>query len=415
MTLFKTLHVRTVYLKGRSRGGPFHSLYRELTEYPPDGYSFLIGKPRLVKPQQPESGLTRSQQMVKKLDRELRSSTFTWNLWYEARTLSYMLAKRLRDQRFAMLPEAGADLIFCMEQLLFAKLPWIVDVEYADELIGGNEIRVVRRTVQKCLASKHCKKIIPWSHWAKRTLYRSINCNSFEEKIEIVRLGVRPKNFVKKKENDKLRLIFVGSINLSHAFDFEGKGGVEVIEAFQELRKKYDEIELVVRSWVPPEIREKYVNSPNITILDSPISEDKLAELYASSDICMFPAHFNVGMAILEAMSYELPVIARAVYDVPEAVKDMKTGILLDPTPNLLYYMWNGAPNYDRNFLLGIRKHRPWLVKQIIEKTSLLVEDASLRRRLGREARRSIEEGEFSIKTRNGKLKRIFDEAICAN
>jgi regulator of replication initiation timing len=93
----------------------------------------------------------------------------------------------------------------------------------------------------------------------------------------------------------------------------------------------------------------------------------------------------------------------------------MKTGILLDPTPNLLYYMWNGAPNYDRNFLLGIRKHRPWLVKQIIEKTSLLVEDASLRRRLGREARRSIEEGEFSIKTRNGKLKRIFDEAICAN
>jgi glycosyltransferase involved in cell wall biosynthesis len=298
---------------------------------------------------------------------------------------------------------------------LFAKLPWIVDVEYANELVGGNEIRVVRRTVQKCLASKHCKKIIPWSDWAKRTIYHSMNCNSFKEKIETVHLGVRPKNFVKKKDNGKLRLLFVGSINLSNALNFERKGGVETIEAFLELSKKYDEIELLVRSWIPPEIKEKHANNPNIIILDFPIREDELTALYASSDICIFPSHLNLGMAILEAMSYELPVIARAVYDVPEAVKDMKTGILLDPPPSLLYYLWNGAPNYDRNFLLGVRKHRPWLVKQIIEKASLLIEDASLRRRLGREARRSIEEGKFSIKNRNWKLKRIFDEAVCAN
>ncbi|MCJ7424348.1 glycosyltransferase family 4 protein [Candidatus Bathyarchaeota archaeon] len=353
--------------------------------------------------------------MVKELDTGLRSSAFTWNLWYETKTLSYMLVKRLRDQRFVTLPEARADLIYCSQQLLFAKLPWIVDVEYANELAGGNEIRVVRRIAQKCLASEHCKKIIPWSDWAKRTLYRTMNCKSFKEKIETVHFGVRPKNFVKKKENGKLRLLFVGSINLSNALNFEGKGGVEVTEAFVELSKRYGGMELVVRSWVPPDLKRKYANNPNITILDSPIGEDELTALYASSDICIFPAHLNVGMAILEAMSYELPVIARAVFDVSEAIIDMKTGILLDPPPNIRYYLWNGAPNYDRNFLLGIRKNRSWLVKQIVEKTSLLIEDASLRRRLGREARRSIEEGKFSIKNRNEKLKRIFDEAVNAN
>jgi len=407
--------MRTIHLKGRSRGGPFHSLYKELVEYPPEGYSFFTGRPQFVKPQQPSFGLTKNQQIVKEIDTGLRSSTFMWNLWYETKTLSYMIVKKFRDRRFVTLPEARADLIYCSQQLLFAKLPWIVDVEYANELAGGNEIRVVRKIVQNCLASKHCKKIIPWSDWARRTLYRSMNCKSFKEKIETVRFGVRPKSFVKKKESDKLRLIFVGSTNLSNALNFEGKGGVEVIEAFVELSKKYGEMELVVRSWVPPDIKGKYANNPNIKILDSPIGSDELTALYASSDICVFPAHLNLGMAILEAMSYELPVIARAVFDVPEAVEDMKTGVLLDPPPNIQYYLWNGAPNYNRDFLSGIRRNRSWLVKQIVEKASLLIEDASLRRRLGRAARRSIEGGKFSIRNRNEKLKRIFDEAVDPN
>jgi hypothetical protein len=41
-----------------------------------------------------------------------------------------------------------------------------------------------------------------------------------------------------------------------------------------------------------------------------------------------------------------------------------------------------------------------------------MIEDSSLGRRLGREARRLIERGEFSIRNRNEKLKMIFDEAI---
>jgi glycosyltransferase involved in cell wall biosynthesis len=109
-------------------------------------------------------------------------------------------------------------------------------------------------------------------------------------------------------------------------------------------------------------------------------------------------------------------VIARRIFDVPEAVEDMGTGLLLDPLPTLPYYMWNGAPNsFDRNFIARVRKYRPQLVNQIVEKTSLLIEDESLRRRLGRQARALVEQGEFSIKSRNIKLKRIFDEAVYAS
>jgi glycosyltransferase involved in cell wall biosynthesis len=408
--------MRTIYLKGRSRGGPFHSLYRELIDFPPEEYCFLSEKPKSLRPQSLNYGLTRNQQMIMRFDRKLRSSNVTWGVWNETKTIGYILVKKFRDRKFKTLPEAQANLIYCSQQMLFAELPWIVDVEYANGLVGGNEIKVVRRIVQKCLASKHCKKVIPWSNWAKRTLYNSLNCDSFKEKIETVHFGIRSKKIVKKKIDDKVRLLFVGSINLANAFTFEGKGGVEVIEAFLELRKKYDRAELVVRSWVPPEIRAKYANNPDVKILDSPLSKEELARLYASSDIFLFPSHLNLGMAILEAMSYELPVIARRIYDIPEAVEDMRTGLLLEPLPTLPYYMWNGSPNsINSKFLEGVRKYRRQLVNQIVEKTSLLIENAPLMRRLGRQARASMEEGKFSIKNRNAQLKRIFDEAISAS
>jgi hypothetical protein len=90
--------------------------------------------------------------------------------------------------------------------------------------------------------------------------------------------------------------------------------------------------------------------------------------------------------------------IWRAIYNATEAIKDMKTGILLSPLPQLLYYMLNGAPNYhDMNLLFGIRKYRPLLGKQIVEKASLFIQDGSLRR-IGKEARHLTEQGEFSTK-----------------
>jgi hypothetical protein len=91
----------------------------------------------------------------------------------------------------------------------------------------------------------------------------------------------------------------------------------------------------------------------------------------------------------------------RAICNATEAIKDMKTGILLSLPPQLSYYMWNDAPNYhDVSFLFGIRKFRRLLVKQIVEKASLMIEDGSLRRRIGQEARHLIEESGFSTKNR---------------
>jgi len=184
-----------------------------------------------------------------------------------------------------------------------------------------------------------------------------------------------------------------------------------VVEAFPHLNKKYD-VELIVRSWVPSEIATKIASTPNIRLINSTLTNEQMSDLYQSSDIFIFPSYLNFGMVLLEAMSYELPVIAPNIFDVPEAIMDMETGVLLD-CPKLPFYEWNGIPNhYDTQLLAGIRRVRNWRVKQVVEKTSMLIENGSLRRRIGQKARSLIEEGEFSLQNRNRKLGKIFDEAI---
>jgi glycosyltransferase involved in cell wall biosynthesis len=405
--------MKTVFLRGRSQGGTFHSIYRELIRCPPDGYQILAGRTETQAQQQSLASLDLKRQLLYKVNWKFESSSYIRDIWHEARTLSYMYIKRTQGSR--NLIASGADLVFSSQQLTFAKLPWVVDFEYANALADYGDIRLIRKFVQKQLGSKYCKKILPWSDWAKRTLYRSLDCGPFKEKVETVHFAVPKKDFAKKRKDDKLRLLFVGSINQFNFLNFEWKGGFEVVEAFLELSKKYDCLELVIRSWVPPEIIEKCADKPNIKIISSILSEEALAHLYASSDIFLFPSHLNLGMAILEAMSYELPVIAIDLYDTPEAVQNMKIGILIDPPSNVPYYIWNGAPNhYDKNLLPRIRQSRRWIVNQIVDKASLLIEESSLRRQIGREARRLTEQGEFSVARRNEKLKRIFDEAICA-
>jgi glycosyltransferase involved in cell wall biosynthesis len=390
--------MKRVYLKIRSRGLPYHSLYEEIIRYPPKGYEIIVEKPRITKTHP-----------AFLFDRKLLSSPLlVKDLWYNVKPLLYVGTQKLTGAKY----RHNCDLTYASQQVIFSKEPWVVDFEFADALTGYGNIRMCRRVIQKALASRFCKKVMPWSEWAKKTLFSSLESSAFKEKVETVHLAVRQKHFSRRKRKNGLRLLFVGSANPSNIFNFELKGGYEVLEAFGRLSQKYQGIELVVRSYVPPDVWKKCSDFKNIKVIKSILTRDELANLYTSSDIFIFPSHANLGMAILDAMSYELPVIALGVYDVPEAITDMKTGVLIKPSKQVPYYTWNGGHNYlDKRFLTEVRRTRHWLIHQLVEKTSLLIEDDSLRQNIAREARHEVEQGTFSIRQRNQKLAKIFGEA----
>jgi glycosyltransferase involved in cell wall biosynthesis len=116
-------------------------------------------------------------------------------------------------------------------------------------------------------------------------------------------------------------------------------------------------------------------------------------------------------------MSYELPVVTTDLWANAEMVADGKTGFVIKKSAMIQYYVGNFIPNWSHypisKFMNTIKKTiDPLVVKGLVEKTSVLIEDKELRRNMGRSARYEVENGKFSLVERNKKLAQIFSEAM---
>ena len=86
-----------------------------------------------------------------------------------------------------------------------SKKPWIVDLESGEIFTSFNweamKNPIVKKIIINSLSSKKCKKILPQSEAANKTLHMAIDCSKFEGKIEVLYLAMRPCE--KKKINRK--------------------------------------------------------------------------------------------------------------------------------------------------------------------------------------------------------------------
>jgi glycosyltransferase involved in cell wall biosynthesis len=332
-----------------------------------------------------------------------------WFNWYQNKlpiNLGLALSRAITK------PPKDTCLTYACNHLVFRDEPWVVDLEYLSILIGINTIgNIYKKILLERLGSKNCKKIMCWTECARQSVIQNLPYENIANKTSVVPLCVRSKKFVKKFSNDKIKLLFVGSINIPG--EFVGKGGREVLEAFNVLNQKYKNVEIVIRSDTPANIKRKFSRFSNVRILDAPMPWAMLEQEFQSSDIFLLPAYITPGMVILDAMSYELPVITTDVWANPEIVNDGVTGFLVKKSECVKWYTGKYIPSgwYTPEFRKGMEKTDPAVIKQIVDHTSILIEDEQLRRRMGSMGRYRIEHGDFSIERRNSKLQKIFDEA----
>lgn len=372
-----------------------HTLYKDLIEEPPPGYEFVLAqslKERLAK--------TASRfDLAYSLQGQLLSRGVPVNI------LSSFL------DRFRRLP-GDIKLIYSNGHLVFKKRLWVVDLEYVSLLAGGlGHFQKWKRLIEESLASGFCRKVICWHEAARKTVLMNLDDERIEGKTEVVYFTVRPKKFRKEFNGNKVRLLFVGSSNIRG--EFRIKGGVEVLEAFKCLSQQFSNVELVVRSDIPPDLKREYLGIKNLRIIDEIIPREQLEQEFRSADIFILPAHNTPFLVFFEAMSYELPIVTVDVWANAEIVEDGRTGLTAKGSSQIPYYAENWLPNFSTpEFTRATEKPDQRVVEDLIRKTSLLIEYPELRRRLGRAARYEIEHGRFSIGKRNEKLKRILDEAV---
>jgi glycosyltransferase involved in cell wall biosynthesis len=291
------------------------------------------------------------------------------------------------------------------------KIPWVMDIEHAKSFFDDHKVLYsnrARNIVRKFIFSNFCKKLMPHCFMSKNSLLSAFG-KDLEEKIEVVYPAIQKRKFSNKKK-ERVTIAFVAN-------KFFEKGGKEVLEAFKIISQKYD-VDLIMKCRIPERERGKYKELNRITIIEENLPYEELFEkIYSRSDIFVLPSYIDTfGFSLLEAMSVGLPVVATNIFAFPEIVEDGKGGLLIDAKK----YDWSGKNGLMRpEFLLHPERRismyfidKPDIVRQLVEKISLLIEDSSLRNKMGRYNRMLIEKGKFSIKQRNEKLRRIYEEAI---
>jgi glycosyltransferase involved in cell wall biosynthesis len=384
--------IKKVLLKPRFSGISLHSLYKSILENPPNGYSI-------------EYNEKNTNEFVYSIDNK-SVNPFIRQLIYNLKPIPYILAQRLQKNNF------DYDLVYASQHVLYNyEKPWITDCEFVNAFAAFGNISLVKEPIRKRLESKSCKFILPWSNWSKETVLNSIDCRNLKEKIQIIRYTVKPKKFTKIK-HDEVNFLFVGSSNSMNIRNIQFKNLKETILAFNRISTKYDDISLTIRSYVPKELKQIANKNSKIKIIVNFLSKEELFDLYASSDVFVLPSHETSGISLLDAMSFEIPVISMNIYDIPEIINHLKNGILLSPPPQMKYYTKTKTPNdHSLDFINGMTKYSEYIVNQLQEHFILLIENSELRRRLGIEARKTIESGEFSFENQNQKLFSIFEEA----
>lgn len=364
-----------------------HPIYESLAKYPPEGVVFV---------NKPEENKYKTLSIYKPTFLKTKEK------------LKFFLHK-LGLPRLICFPYTfNADLIHSSRGFLpLNKMPWVVDVEHVGSFGAFSKERVKKITL-RFLFSPSCKKVLPHSN---ASLYSLINAwkiknNKLKEKIEVLYPAITPRKKKLRKSQEKVVIGFQATRDA-----FYEKGGRELIEAFKILSKRYDQIELWLKSKVPLEIK-KEVKSYPIRLIKNyyPTREDLFKKFYEKLDVFALPTYVDsFRYSLLEAMSTSLPIVATDIFAIPEIVEDGKNGFLIHSP--LSDFDKNYIPKFfDRN-ILKQNIIKP-VVKQLVEKLSLLIEDSSLRRKMGRYGRRLVEKGKFSIKERNKKLKRIYEEAL---
>lgn len=376
-----------------------HSLFRDLLSYPPDGYEFVSGGTL-----RPVLEFVGRASLAHQLKLHLVDPLVPANLLKSF--ADRFLTRRPRD----------AVLTYASQHVVFRPEPWVVDVELVHALAGGGlwGFGAYKGLIERALTSSNCKRIITWTEAGKRTVLDNLDAASLSDKIEIIYLARHANAHFSKVYNDsnKVKLLFVNSANIPGQFEI--KGGQEVLEVFRNLRKKYNNVELVLRSQVPQAVKQRSANLEGLRIIDQTVPWEMLEQEFMSADIFLFPSHITPGMAILDAMSYELPVVTIDAYANSELVQDGETGFVVAKSDRIPYDEFYFHLSCRGQFRQAIGKIDDTVVQRLVDRMGFLIENPDLRRQMGRAGRWEVEHGKFSIEKRNEKLKRILDEATAA-
>tara|TARA_Y100000034_G_C6888615_1_gene408389 strand:+ start:638 stop:1738 length:1101 start_codon:yes stop_codon:yes gene_type:complete len=314
---------------------------------------------------------------------------FSKHLKWKIREMIYLFKISMINAHFTK-SKKDYDLIHCAHCLSKNKdKPWVADFEGIWQFYVGNKNYSLKEKIKKILLSKECKKIIAWTINIKESILKEFP--EIKNKIEVVYPAI-PMPKIKRKKHNNINLLFVARY-------FHGKGGLHALEAIDQLTKKYKNVQGIFISEIPEYILKKYSKNPKIKFYELMSQENLFKKIFTMSDIFVYPGYRDsFGFSILESMSFGIPIVTVNGFSRKELIENDKTGFVLD---------FNRIISRTE-----MRRHSEEIVKKIVDKTEILIKDKKLREKMSKNCIELIKNGKFSIKERNKKLGKIYEEAL---
>ena len=307
-----------------------------------------------------------------------------------------------------------ADLIHSAQHVVWGGKPWVLDFEDVSVLFwyGARSLRhpVARSLVGRALTSEKCRRLLPWTEAARRSLESLFTESAIHDKTQVVYPAIsRVAKAPKKHGNDgTVRLLFVGS-------RFYAKGGVEVLRVFERLRKRFP-VELTMITIVPPEMGPELARVDGVTVL-SKVPPEQIEAEFARADLFVMTSHMDTfGFVFLEAFANGIPCVSTTHFATPEIISAGVTGLLVESENSYFGpdFLPRSAPiETDQHPIVERLRHpSESYLSALEEEMERLIEDPSLRGELGANAYNEVIQGRFSCRRHTEAMDTIYKEAL---
>lgn len=264
----------------------------------------------------------------------------------------------------------------------FYRINFIVTIHGSELPTLERDKRYVQRTAD---AMFRAKRIVPNSGWTREWFLRIFK-NYYHEKCRVIPGGVNLDKFVYSESGAKAvdkELNLHGKPVVVFAGKLTKYKGVEYL--LGAAKKIHGEIVILGDGPDKVRLQEKAVkwgltNVHWVGHLGAGVK--KLVPYYSRADVFVAPSIWDepLGLVILEAMACQTPVVVTRKGGIPLAVKDGYNGFFV----------------------------RPRNSTEIVEKVNKLLDDSSMRYKMGQNARKSVEE-KFSWETIAHKFELSYD------
>jgi glycosyltransferase involved in cell wall biosynthesis len=307
----------------------------------------------------------------------------------------------------------------------FGQNPWVVEIEDPTTLFyphvqNGETHKVTLSTspyfpiVKTLLESDQCKGVITHMKSTADMVSTLFGSESIRAKVFHTPLGVTlPERWQRHDEDeqtDSINLLFTNSWHQMPG-NFFLRGGLDVLEAFSVLHERYPQLRLTLRSHLPGlHVRyHRIMEQGWVRVVNRVLSAREMENLLAESHIYLLPAARVHIVSLLQAMSHGLAVVTSDGWGFNEYVNHERNGLVVRGRYGKVSWA-DKEVGMLREDYRPMYKSSPKVVRGLIKAVSLLVENRSLRRRLGRTARHDVET-KFNLERWNLGLKKVFDKA----